>query len=105
MTALPKLTELEKDVLDGMYRSEYNGGGIRFAIWAWSIRARNTKTNQLSGVVSSLVKKGIVTTGGNGTKDDDNTIDITELGIEVARSLGFFMEHTEYGEVFNDNHL
>jgi len=107
MSNLPKLTDLEKDVLDGIYRSEYTDGGTTANIWTWSVNARITKKNQLSGVVSSLVKKGIVTVGGDGTKDNDNTIDVTALGIEVARDLGFFetVDTPSYkGEIFNREH-
>lgn len=105
MTALPKLTELEQDVLDGCYRSEYNDGGNHFDIWSWSIAARKTGIKQVSGVVSSLVKKGLVTCGGTGTKDDDNTVAVTPLGIEVARSLGFFEVRESDGmELYNPDH-
>jgi hypothetical protein len=101
--ALPVLTELEKDVLDGIYRSEYTDGGIQPAIWSWSIACRKATTKQVSGVVSSLVKKGVVTCGGAGTKDDDATVDVTDLGVEVARSLGFFKMY-DFGEGFNADH-
>lgn len=100
---LPTLTELEIDVLDGIYRSDYNDGGTTADIWAWSINARKATTKQLSGVVSSLSKKGIVVTDGDGTRDNDFTIRVTELGIEVARSLGFFTMYNGH-EVFNDKH-
>lgn len=103
-TKLPKLTELEIDVLDGCYRSEYTSGGNHFAIWSWSCAPRKAGIKQVAGVVSSLVKKGIVTCGGSGTKDDDNTIDVTPLGIEVARSLGFFTVQPNGEEWYNPDH-
>lgn len=103
--ALPTLTELEIDVLDGCYRSEYNDGGNHFDIWSWSCAPRKAGVNQVSGVVSSLVKKGLVTCDGAGTKDDDNTIRVTLLGIEVARSLGFFEVRESDGmELYNSDH-
>lgn len=105
MTALPKLTELEQDVLDGIYRSEYNDGGVTSEVWSWSIAPRKAGVKQVSGVVSSLVKKEIVTCQGEGTKDDDNTVRVTSLGIEVARSLGFFEVRESDGmELYNPDH-
>lgn len=103
-TTTLKLTELEIDVLDGCYRSEYTGGGNDFGIWSWSCAPRKTGVKQLSGVVASLVKKGLVTCGGNGTKDDDSTIDATPLGIEVARALGFFTVQPDGDEWYNPDH-
>jgi hypothetical protein len=94
--ALPKLTRLEMDVLAGCYASNYTDGYESFAIWSWSMEPMITTEKQRAGVVSSLVKKGIVTCGGSGSKDDDNTIDVTSLGIKVARHLGIYNDETGY---------
>lgn len=74
-----KLTELEKGVLLGINTSDY-GDGLGEAVWTWSaIDEEDGKKN--SGVISSLVKKGLVVTHDSG---DDATIALTILGQEVC---------------------
>lgn len=81
------LTELEEDVLRGIYASEYADGSDQPAIWSWSIRAKVATAAQVSGVVSSLAKKGAVTCYGDGK---ERTIRVTLLGASYARAMGLF---------------
>jgi hypothetical protein len=55
------LTILERDVLLAIANSEYDDC-LEEPVWTWSIEdnLRHTKKNQICGVVSSLVKKGII---------------------------------------------
>lgn len=73
MSKIENLTELEKDCLRACYASEYNGEfGTEFkpCIWSFSVadNASITKPEQVSGVIASLVKKGIVVCDGHGNE-------------------------------------
>ena len=91
-TGEQKLTELEKDVLlHGLYENEYNqfhwdDGIIGASVYANSIcyNCKLVKKNQISGVVSSLVKKGILNCW-----DDENGQNVfpTDFGHEVFAKL------------------
>ena len=75
-----KITELESQVLLSINNSEYCD---YIGSWTWvsdCIDANNGKIN--SGVISSLTKKGLVKTQGNG---NDQAIAITEYGIEICK--------------------
>lgn len=80
-TIKTQLTELEKQVLEGINNSDY-GDELGSQIWAWSCKCPIAETKQISGVISSLVKKGLVEGQDEG---DDATIWLTELGIYVCR--------------------
>lgn len=88
-----EITELEKDVLlYGFGDNEYNGCNDEFgAVWSWSLESncKVTKKNQISGVVSSLVKKGIMDTwnDNNGTNPEDDVVALTDKGKEIFRLL------------------
>jgi hypothetical protein len=92
------LTLLERDVLGGIYASNYTDGGPRPMIWSWSMEPKVATQAQRPGVVASLVKKGVVTCGGTGTKDDDKTIDVTDIGVECATALGIWSKEDGYSE-------
>lgn len=87
------LTELEKDVLlHGFGDSNYNGQGNENGCpWSWSIadKCKVAKKNQVPGVISSLVKKGIMSSWdyeGDGNPDDE-VVALTEKGKEIFRLL------------------
>jgi hypothetical protein len=74
------LTELEKEILLGMNYSEY-GEELGDTLWLFDcIEEGKGKSN--SGVVSSLSKKNLVKTNGEGT---EQVIWLTELGIQVCK--------------------
>ena len=80
------LTELEKDVILAIVNSEYSDSPGS-PIWSWSV-ADNTKItniNQVSGVISSLVKKGLVISSEYDIKD--NTVELTSNGIEEYKKI------------------
>ena len=81
-----ELTELEKDVIVAITENEFsNIPGD--PVWSWSIadNAKITKTEQISGVVSSLVKKGLVET--NDESGDNSTVELTEEGVREYRKI------------------
>lgn len=84
------LTLLEKDVLIAIATNEYsNEPGDE--VWSFSIHynCKQTTQVQLPGVVSSLVKKGLVHHRAADTEDksDMDTVYLTKEGIEVYKSL------------------
>lgn len=77
---------MEVDVIRAIANNEYSyQPGDK--IWSWSITYNTEITNkhQVSGVVSSLVKKGLVET--DGYVEDDHTVNLTENGIKVYKTL------------------
>ncbi len=81
-----KLTELERDVLEnGIANNEY-GDDLPDAVWSGSIAdfLKITTKAQLSGVISSLVKKGLVSVS-QGEGNDDIT-NITPEGVKLFES-------------------
>ena len=76
-----RTTTLENDVIKAIVNSEYSDfPGC--PIWVWSV-ADNTKivnTKQVSGVISSLVKKELV-------KTDGECLWLTKIGIEEYNCL------------------
>ena len=83
-----ELTEHETAVLRAMYASEYYSGGDEAWVWTFSVKPDGVSRSQISGVISSLVKKGVVEVGGSGTKDDMYSVCTTSLGIDLAKNLG-----------------
>jgi len=91
-----KLTKLEIDVLiNGFGHNNFNSGSNNAVgvVWAWSLidSCKITQKQQISGVVSSLVKKGIMDTwnDNNGSNSDDDVVALTEKGKEIFRLLEF----------------
>lgn len=61
------ITELEKKVMQGILRSEFNDGSEKsHPIWSWSIRADGVAKKSIPGVVASLAKKGLAICDGEG---------------------------------------
>lgn len=81
MTTTINLTDLEKQVLEGINNSDY-GSSLGAAVWSSEINCAIAGTRQISGVVSSLSKKGLVTCDGKGLKE---TVRITPEGIEACK--------------------
>jgi hypothetical protein len=92
-----KLTANEKDVLLAMAATNYasvdvsNDEALRaegINTWFFDV-ADNTSVapKSLGGVVSSLVKKGLVKVSGSGTEDDECTIRTTKAGVEAIIAI------------------
>lgn len=83
---IPKLTKLEQDViLNGFGNNDYANDGS--PVWSWSIQpsCKEVTEKQISGVLSSLVKKGLANKepwykGNDTTTPDDHTVELTEEG-------------------------
>ena len=75
------LTELEKDVIVAIAESEY-ADSPKDWIWSWAIdyETKITRTGQISGVVSSLVKKGLAKCFG---ERKDSMIRLTDTGVKA----------------------
>lgn len=91
---MTKLTDLEREALRGIYRSEYHDVG-RPAIWSFSVEyncdERITCKN-VGGVIGSLAKKGVVSCN-QGERADDDTITVTAAGETLAIELGIADEN------------
>jgi len=81
------LTDMEKDVILSIANSEYSDEPGD-PIWSWNIadNTKITKKEQVSGVVSSLVKKGLVGSDGQSEGNDSCTW-LTKKGIEAYNLL------------------
>lgn len=81
------LTEMEKDVIIALVTSDY-ADGPGDAVWSWDIadNVKITKQNQISGIVSSLSKKGLVKSD-CGELGKYSCTWLTEKGVEVYKSL------------------
>jgi hypothetical protein len=93
-----RITELEKKVLRGIAGSDYWDGHLSARdVWLFSVWTDDVLPKQRSGVVSSLVKKGLVTTDagvgwGANEKSDEPVIGLTEAGVTQIIELGFAEE-------------
>lgn len=67
------LTDLEYAALHNLMHSDYDGP----AVWAWCATGGIVTKSKVSGVVSSLSKKGLVVCDGHG---QDATICVTDEG-------------------------
>lgn len=70
-----KTTDMEKDVIRAIAENEYSDTP-EDNVWVWVIadNCKITRKDQVSGIVSSLVKKDLVLT-------DGETIQLTEKGV------------------------
>jgi len=77
------LTTLEVQGLQGILDSEFHDGNdpIKNPVWTWSANPFGNKKT-FSGVVSSLVKKGLVKSSGY---DKDDVIYITQAGWDALQ--------------------
>lgn len=78
-----QLTELEKEVLEGINNSDY-GNTLGEAIWSSSIKHKVAGSKIISGVVSSLSKKGLTGHDGAG---NEKTVWLTAEGINICKEL------------------
>lgn len=89
MNTTIELTQLEKEVLIGINNSEYSDA-LGSPIWSWSIECASAGTKQISGVVSSLSKKGLTISQGSGK---DQTVMLTPLGISICGKYDLLGQH------------
>ena len=83
-------TVKEREVLRSILESQYqscdsdNEGVIETAMYQWDVLdfAEGVGAKSFSGVVSSLNKKGLVTSDSTGHKND-HTITVTKLGFDT----------------------
>lgn len=78
------LTELERDVIkNGFGNNEFEDDGD--AVWSWSIQpnCKLVTEKQISGVISSLVKKGLAISYGDG---EDSVVELTNPGKQILNS-------------------
>ena len=74
---MTKLTALEHNVLECIDHNEY-GDSLCDNVWTFSVAGYfGGEPNQLSGVVSSLIKKGFINATDTG---DDASIGMTDAG-------------------------
>lgn len=80
------LTELEKDVVRAIAENQY-ADAPDSEVWSFAIKyhTKVTRDEQICGVVSSLVKKGIVVAT-DGWQDDD-TVQLTIKGVEEYNKI------------------
>ena len=76
-----KLTDLEKQVLEGINNSDY-GDILGDPIWRGAVRCEIQNTKAIRGVFSSLTKKGLIQTAVDGK---DSTVWLTGNGIRICR--------------------
>lgn len=83
------LTENEEKMLMSVYQCDFGNNGD--CIWAWahndSRKPHNLPKTSASGVIGSLVKKGLMVSDDQGGRDD--TIGLTEQGQAEAYKLLF----------------
>lgn len=79
-----KLTEFEKIVVRVLAKNEYSDN-LEDLIWTFIIEDNtNLHSKQISGIVSSLTKKGLVNSNSNGK---DSTIWLTKNGVEEYHKI------------------
>ena len=96
-------TNLEKAVILGICFSEYNDGHDveNMSPWVFSVTAQDPDTkeeltrNQVGGVISSLVKKGIVLVAdyGKSNRTEDSYLYFTHEAVPFVQ--GLYDEHRE----------
>ena len=79
-----KLTEFEKIVVRVLAENEYSDN-LEDPVWTFIIEDNtNLHSKQISGIVSSLTKKGLVNSNDNGK---DSTIWLTKNGVEEYHKI------------------
>lgn len=83
-----KLTIMEIKILNAMRTNEYNDALSSYPCGTWSFTAIDNSgipAKKARGVISSLVKKGLVTISGRNTRnaEDCEAIGFTELGCKL----------------------
>ena len=80
---MTKLTQNEIALLKGIDCSEY-GEYLQDATWTFSASDYSgLKPRSVPPVIASLLKKGLVTRGGDGTQGNEYTLCMTDAGIEA----------------------
>lgn len=96
------ITQLELEVLAAIDFSDY-GESITDSVWTFSVvdECKTVKGKQFSGVVSSLVKKGLVEV--DDSIADESTIQMTSEGIrayaENSEKVGKWIDHRYSDEI------
>lgn len=89
------LTKLEKDVIVAIAENEYSDipGD---PVWSFAIehQTKIAKGKQISGIVSSLVKKGFIVSDTN--PGDNNTVYLTKTGIEEYNKIKKEISYKDY---------
>lgn len=85
------LTDLEKQVLEGINNSDY-GEELGDVIWCGSERCSISNTKTISGIYSSLSKKGLIQVDKDGK---ESTVWLTDLGINVCREYKLLGKFTK----------
>jgi len=80
-----ELTELEKDVVVAITENEYSDVPGN-PVWSWSVadNCKITHKDQVSGVVSSLIKKGLVVSQ---NYDKDDIVYLTKKGVAEYKQI------------------
>ena len=84
-----KLTEMEKDVIIAICENEFSDSPGD-PVWSWAVhdKCKITKQNQICGVISSLIKKGLaVSDEWDGGMYKDQTVELTKKGVEIYHKL------------------
>ena len=78
-----QITDNERKALKGIYDSDFRDADhpVGRAVWTWSANPFESKRT-FSGVVASLVKKGLVTADGEG---DDACLTMTQAGWDLIK--------------------
>jgi hypothetical protein len=92
MTTNIHLTDLEKQVLEGINKSDY-GGCLGDSIWQGTEKCAISGTPQIRGVYSSLSKKGLICA--DNARSKDATVNLTKLGIDVCKEYNLLGKYAE----------
>jgi hypothetical protein len=85
---MTQITENERKVLTAILHNYYNSSVNPVDIEVWSLQIEDSQKpsglhgRTISGVCSSLAKKGLVTTGGSGR---EQTIALTQAGYDEVK--------------------
>jgi hypothetical protein len=81
-----KITSLELQILKGITKSDFYENGQGSVVYGWSVyETCGIPRKSCPGVVSSLVKKGLVGVDGSG---DERALWITTLGYDTLTEMG-----------------
>ena len=84
---MTNLTDNEAKIITSVFNCHYGTEGD--CVWAWahndSTKPHGLPQASASGVIGSLVKKGLMYSDDHGGRDD--VIGLTKAGIEIARTL------------------
>lgn len=82
-----KITDLERDLLLSFPKSNY-GNAPNWWTWTFEVFTKSgLGPHKGRGVLSSLVKKGLVAMGGEVTSDGESDVYLTDKGIALLVTL------------------